>query len=48
MRDMKFTVCFATKAPVSTSQMCKAGHRVVFNLPWEQEGSYIEHVDAGE
>ena len=48
MRDMKFTVCFVTKALGSVSQMCRSGHRVVFNPPWDQEGSFIEHVDTGE
>ena len=48
MRDMKFTVCLVTKALGSVSQMCKSGHRVVFNPHWEQEGSYIEHLDIGD
>lgn len=48
MRDMKFIVCPVTKALGSVSQMCKTGHRVVFNPPWEQYGSYIEHLGTGE
>ena len=28
--------------------MCKIGHRVVFNPPWDEEGSYIEHTGSGE
>ena len=43
-RDMKFTVCGVSKALGSVSQMCKAGHRVVFNPPWDENGSYIEHI----
>ena len=48
MRDMRFTVCDVSKALGSVSQMCKAGHRVIFNPPWSPEGSYIQHVDTGE
>ena len=48
MRDMRFTVCDVSKALGSVSQMCRTGHRVVFNPPWCQEGSYIEHLDTGE
>ena len=48
LRDMKFTVCDVAKALGSVSQMCKTGHRVVFNPPWSPSGSYIEHVDTGE
>ena len=48
MRDMKFTVCPVTKALGSVSQMCKSGHRVVFNPPWEEEGSYIETLETGD
>ena len=48
MRDMKFTVCQVTKALGSVSQMCRTGHRVVFNPPWEHEGSYIEHLETGD
>ena len=47
-RDMRFTVCDVSKALGSVSQMCKIGHRVVFNPPWDHNGSYIEHVDTGE
>ena len=47
-RDMKFIVCDVSKAFGSGSQMCKDGHRVAFNPPWENEGSYSEHVDIGE
>ena len=28
--------------------MCKAGNKVVFNPPWDPEGSYIQHVDTDE
>ena len=31
MRDVSFTVCAVTKARGSVSQMCRTGHRVVFN-----------------
>ena len=48
MRDMRFTVCPVTKALGSASQVCKIGHRVIFNPPWDPEGSYIQHVDTGE
>lgn len=48
MRDMKFTVCPVTEALGSVSQMCRTGRRVVFISPWEPEGSYIEHMEAGE
>ena len=45
---MKFIVCDVSKALGSVSQMCQTGHRVVFNPPWDNEGSYIEHIDTGE
>ena len=48
MRDMRFTVCDVSKALGSVSQMCQVGHRVVFNPPWDPEGSYIQHVEIGE
>ena len=48
MRDMRFTVCDVSKALGSVSQMCRTGHRVVFNPPWSNEGSYIEHESIGE
>ena len=32
-RDMNFTVCNVAKALGSVSQMCRAGHSVIFNLP---------------
>ena len=35
MRDMRFTVCDVSKALGSVSQMCKVGHRVVFNPPFD-------------
>ena len=47
-RDMRFTVCDVSKALGSVSQMCRTGHKVVFNPPWNEEGSYIEHVESGE
>ena len=47
-RDMKFTVCDVSKALGSVSQMCRTGHTVVFNPPWHEDGSYIEHLDTGE
>ena len=47
-RDMEFTVCGVSKALGSVSQMCKAGHRVVFNPPWDETWSYIEHVESEE
>ena len=45
---MRFTVCDVFKAFGSVSQMCRTGHRVVFNPPWNSEGSYIEHESIGE
>ena len=48
MRDMSFTVCSVTKALGSVSQMCRAGNRVIFNPPWDPEGSYIENEQTGE
>ena len=48
MRDKSFTVCDVAKALGSVSQMCRAGHRVVFNPPWSEQGPYIEMVDTGE
>ena len=48
MRDMRFTVCDVSKVLGSVSQMCRTGHRVVFNLPWSEEGSYIEQEETGE
>ena len=48
MRDMNFTSCEVAKALGSVSQICKVGHRVVFNPPWDKQGSYIEQVDTGE
>ena len=48
-RDMKFTACDeVSKALGSVSQMCRSGHRVVFNPPWDPNGSYIEHLESGE
>ena len=47
-RDMSFTVCDVAKALGSVSQMCRAGHTVVFNPPWHEDGSYIEYLDTGE
>ena len=47
LRDMRFTVCDVSEALGSVSQMCRTGHRVVFNPPWCPDGSYIEHMDAG-
>ena len=48
-RDMKFIACNeVSKALGSVSQMCRSGHRVVFNLVWDLEGSYIEHIESGQ
>ena len=47
-RDMKFTVCDVSKALGSVSQMCRVGHRVAFNPPWDAGDSYIQHVESGE
>ena len=47
-RDMRFIVCDVSKALGSVSQMCRAGHRVVFNPAWTGEGSYIQHLESGE
>ena len=48
VRDMKFEVCNVTRALGSVSQMCKAGHKVVFNPPEDPSGSYIQHVETGQ
>ena len=48
LRDMRFTVCDVAKALGSVSQMCRTGQRVVFNPPWDENGSYIEHATTGE
>ena len=45
---MNFEVCDVTRALGSVSQMCRSGHRVVFNLPWDNAGSYIQHVETGQ
>ena len=47
-RDMKFTVCDVSKALGSVSQICRAGHRVVFNPLWDGGGPYIQHLEIGE
>ena len=44
---MRFIVCDGSKVLGSVSQICRAGHRVVFNPPWDPQGSYIQHIDAG-
>ena len=48
IRDMKFEVCNVTRALGSVSQMCKAGHKVVFNPPGDPAGSYILHMETGQ
>ena len=48
VRDMKFEVCSVTRALGSVSQMCRAGHKVIFNPPRDPEGSYIEHIETGQ
>ena len=46
---MKFIVCNeVSKAIGSVSQMCRSGHRVVFNPEWDPEGSCIEHLESGQ
>ena len=45
---MTFTACEGSKALGFVSQTCRAGHTVVFNPPWHEDGSYIEHIDTGE
>ena len=47
-RDMKFTACEVSKALGSVSQICRAGHTVMFNPAWHEDGSYIQHVETGE
>ena len=48
-RDMKFIACDEVpKALGSVTQMCRSGHRVVFNFPWGPNGSYIQHLESGE
>ena len=48
MRDMNFTSCEVSKAFGSVSQICRAGHRSVFNPHWHEEGSFIEHGKTGK
>ena len=48
MSDMKFTACEVSKVLWSVSQICRGGHKVAFNPPWGEEGSYIEHLGAGD
>ena len=48
MRDMRFTVCDVSQPLGSVSQMCRVGHRVVFNPPWGPERSYIQYIETGE
>ena len=48
MRDMEFTSCEVSKAFGSVSQICRAGHRVVYKPSWSEEGSYIEYLETGE
>ena len=48
MRDMRFTVCPVTKALGSVSQMRRIVHRVIFNPPWDPNGSYIENTSTGD
>ena len=48
IRDMKFEVCNVTRALGSVSQMCRAGHKVVFNPPDDPSGSYIQHIETGQ
>ena len=47
-RDMKLTICDVAKALGSVSHMCRTGHKVIFNPPWDTEGSYIEHIEVWE
>lgn len=48
IRDMNFEVRNVTRALGSISQMCRAGHRVIFNPPWDSAGSYIQHIETGQ
>ena len=48
MRDMTFISCEVSKTLGFVSQICRAGHRVVFNPNWSEERSYIEHLEIGE
>ena len=48
MRDMKLTICDVSEALGSVSQMCKAGHRVIFSPSWDPAGSDIQHVESGK
>ena len=47
-RDMRFTSCEVSKALGYVSQICRAGHAVIFNPPWHEDGSYIEHLETGD
>lgn len=48
MRDMDFAFCPVTNALGPVSQRYRAGNKVVFNPPWDPEGSCIERVEIGE
>ena len=47
VRDMKFEVCNVTRALGSLSQICKAGHEIVFNPPGDPQGNFIQHLETG-
>ena len=48
IRYMKFEVGDVTRALWSVSQICRAGHKVVFNPPGDPEGGYIQHQETGQ
>ena len=48
VRHMEIEACSVTRAFGSVSQMCRAGHNVVFSPPWSLEGSYIEYMETGQ
>ena len=41
-------VCDVNQGLLSVSKAVAAGNRVVFNPPWDPEGSYIENENTGE
>ena len=46
-RDMRFIVCGVSKALGSVPQMCRSGHRVVFNPQWDAV-LYIGRIETGD
>ena len=38
LKHMRYTMCDASKALKSVSQMCRTGHKTAFNPPWSSNG----------